>query len=102
MMPRHRATTALAPAVLVTLVGLVEVARDRDWDLITIFAAAVVAQLVALGVVWLGRQPVHVRADLTVWLHEHAAATGEPAGRIVDRALAEHRAGLVAGERESR
>ncbi|WP_436498233.1 hypothetical protein [Actinokineospora sp. HUAS TT18] len=102
MMPRHRATAALVPAALVTLVGLVEVAREQDWDLFTIFVAALIGQLAAFCFLALGRQTVHVRADLAVWLHEHAAATGEPAERIVDRALAEHRRSLVPAERKSR
>ncbi|GGS28730.1 hypothetical protein [Actinokineospora fastidiosa] len=96
MLPRYRITAAMAPALFVTGIGLVEVVRQRDWDLVTILAAVLVAQIAALAAGWGGRQPASLRADLAVWLHDHAASTGEPAGRIVDRAVADHRAAMEA------
>lgn len=94
MIPVHRHAVVLLLSVLVTAVGQVEVIAGRSWDVVAIFALIGLLQLVVLGGLRVGRRPVALRADLATWIDEHAAATGEPASRITDRAVAAYRAGL--------
>jgi hypothetical protein len=79
----QRRSVVILLALLVTAVGLV-----------AIFALIAVLQLLVLGGLRVGRRAVGVRADLATWIDEQAAATGEPAARITDRAVASYRAGL--------
>ena len=47
----------------------------------------------ALSIVAIARRPtVELRSDLAAWTARTSAATGEPEGRLVDRAVAHHRA----------
>lgn len=84
-------------ALLVVGASVVETVRGGDWDLTAVLGAVVVLQVAVLTGVWARRRPVGLRADLASWVEEHAAATGEPAGRVADRCVAAYRAGLTAG-----
>jgi Flp pilus assembly protein TadB len=90
--PLRRAV--MAAALLVALVGVVDALRGGEPDLAVLFV------LLGTALTWLvaeasTRRPlVGVRADLARWIDERSALTGEPAERIVDRAVADHRARL--------
>jgi hypothetical protein len=101
MISVQRNVIALVLALLVTSVGLVDAAIGRQGDLVAIFGLAGALQLVALAGLRAGHRPVRLRPDLSAWVDEHAAATGEPAQRLADRCVAAYRAGLTAdrGER---
>jgi hypothetical protein len=75
--------------------GQLDAVSAGIWDLAAVLALIAVL-IVAVG---LGhrtdRRGVTVRPDLAVWIHRHAAATGEPVDRVVDRAVAAYLTGLT-------
>lgn len=95
MIAAQRHALLLLLSVLVSAVGLVETVTGQNWDVAVLLAVVTVLQLVVLVGLRTRRGSVGLRADLTTWVHEQAAATGEPAQRVVDRCVAACRAGLV-------
>jgi hypothetical protein len=87
--------------VTLAAVGFVASARDGTASLAALFAAVAVIAAVRM-LRERGERPVAVRRDLSVWLEEVAAATGEPPGVIVDRAVSEHRASRRGGSDAAR
>jgi hypothetical protein len=107
MQSTRRNVLLLALAALATTVATIDAVTGRDWDLTALLAAAVALQVAAIAGVLGRRRSIELRPDLASWLREQAAATGEPAERVADRALAAYRAGLTgdspaAGPREGR
>lgn len=94
-----RPAVLLVIALIVTVVGLVDVVRDGDSDLTLLFVGLLVLQAAALLTALLGHRGVRLRPDLTAWLARQATATGEPVERLADRSIAAYRAGLT-GERQ--
>ncbi len=82
---------AAAIAVL-DIAAAIEAARtDRP----VLVALALVATVLAVSIVALARRPtVGLRADLADWVARTSAVTGEPEQRLLDRAVAHHRAAL--------
>ncbi|GAB4585616.1 hypothetical protein [Nocardia sp. IFM 10818] len=94
-----RARALLLAVVAAALIGLIDAATARTWDLVAIFAA--ILALGGLAAARLGgRRTVSLRADLARWLTLRAAEGGEPTGRLADRAVAAYRAGLTGGPDE--
>jgi hypothetical protein len=89
-----RIATALAVALVATAAGLVDALAGRAWDLVAVFGLVLAALAVAGAAVRSARGAVILRPDLAQWLRAQAAATGEPARRLGDRAVATYRAGL--------
>ena len=89
----------LLVALVVTVVGLVDVLREGDGDLSVLFTGLVLLEAAALVSALRGRRGVRLRPDLTAWLTRQAAATGEPVERLADRCVAAYRAGLT-GDRQ--
>ena len=85
----------LVIALIATAVGLVDVVRDGDDDLATVFIGLLLVQAVALATAIRGHRGVRLRPDLTTWLTRQATATGEPVERLADRCVAAYRAGLT-------
>ncbi len=85
----------LAAALALSLIGGLDAVIGRVWDLATVFAATSLLLLLALALHPAHRRPLDVRADLATWLAEQSLATGEPVGRLADRALAARRAQLA-------
>ena len=92
MIPAHRNSLVAALALLITSVGLIEAAAGDNWDQLVLLAAVAGLLLALLAGQRAGRQPVDLRADLSTWLHEHAAATGEPARQLLDGCVAAYQA----------
>jgi hypothetical protein len=64
-----------------------------------LFVVAVVATTMSISIVVLARRPtVGLRTDLADWVARTSAVTGEPEQRLLDRAVARHRAALDGGE----
>jgi hypothetical protein len=84
----------LIAAVSVTTVAGIDATIGRNWDLVVVIGLVLVLQVGALAKVSRGRPAVSLRGDLARWLEDRAAATGEPAEQIADRAVAAYRAGL--------
>lgn len=91
--PTNRAVLVLTAAV--ALVGVVDAAVGRNWDLLAVFALIAVLQGVLLLRLSGRRRSVPLRADLARWLRDRAAAEGESAELIADRAVSAYRADLV-------
>lgn len=89
-----RIATALAVAVVAAAAGLADAVSGRAWDLAAVFAVVLAALAVAGASLRSARGAVLLRPDLADWLRMQAAATGEPARRLGDRAVAAYRAGL--------
>lgn len=81
-------------AMIVALVGLVDASRGGQPDLAVLFGVLAGSLAALLATSWSRRRPIEVRADLARWVDDRGALTGEPGGRIADRAIAEHRARL--------
>ncbi len=82
-----------------TVVGAVDSAVGRQWDLLVIFAVTM-ALLVTL---WL-RERLHrisvtLRPDLAHWLEHRAESSGEPFDDVLDRAVATFKHGLITDDR---
>ncbi|KGN40705.1 hypothetical protein [Knoellia aerolata] len=75
----------------VAAVGLVDAALVREPDLVVLFAGVVVLCFVWFLLVPPSRRRLTTRADLFAWLQARSDLTGEPVGRIADRALATYR-----------
>jgi hypothetical protein len=84
----------------VATVGLVDVVRSGESDLVLVLTALLVVLAAALVLSLNGRRAVQLRPDLAGWLRQQAAATGEPVERLADRCVAAYRAGLT-GVREN-
>jgi hypothetical protein len=80
---------------VITVIGGIEGAATRQWDLVVVFGLTLLLQLLLLARTSVGRPPVPLRNDLVAWLRERAAATGEPLERLADRCVAGYRAGLT-------
>ncbi|GAA0913820.1 hypothetical protein GCM10009557_87420 [Virgisporangium ochraceum] len=91
--PRDRLLLGLV--ALTVVAGLLDAISAGIWDLATVLA--LIAALIAAVVLGqrTDRRGVTVRPDLAAWLHRHAAATGEPVDRVVDRAVAAYLTGLT-------
>ncbi|GMQ94403.1 MAG: hypothetical protein BMS9Abin12_1893 [Acidimicrobiia bacterium] len=84
------ATTRLlvVSAIVITLVGAVDAAIGREWDLFVLFMAALVIAA-ALGFRLESRRPaIPIRRDLVAWLRDRSSISGEPLSNVVDRAVA--------------
>jgi hypothetical protein len=90
----HVRRALTAAATIVALVGVVDAARGGQPDLAVLFGVLAGLLVALLATSWSRRRPVEVRADLARWVDDRGALTGEPGGRIADRAIAEHRARL--------
>jgi Flp pilus assembly protein TadB len=89
--PRDRLLLGLT--LLTVAAGLLDAVAAAVWDLAVVLAIiAVLVVSVVLGR-RTDRRTVTVRPDLGAWIHRHAAATGEPVDRVVDRAVAAHLTG---------
>ena len=88
---------AVVPALLVMIavVGIIDAATARTWDLVALFAALVVLGAIAAAPVRRRRKALSIRADLFDFLHERASAGDENVGRVADRAVAAYRAALT-------
>ncbi|MGY1726328.1 hypothetical protein ACI79J_05105 [Geodermatophilus sp. SYSU D01062] len=82
-------------ALLGVAVAVVDALRGSDGDLLLLLGAVALVQLAALAARARGRSAVALRPDLAGWLHQQAAATGEPVERLADRCVAAYRAGLT-------
>ncbi len=82
----------LAAALALTLIGVLDAALGRVWDLVAVCAAVALLLAAALAFHPAHRRPLDIRADLMAWLAEQSQATGEPVGTLADRALAARRA----------
>lgn len=81
--------------VAVLVAGLVDAVVSGAWDLVAVFAFALV---VSIAVVWRtqrGRRLIGVRPDLARWVEEEAVTRGERVEAMVDRCIATYRAGLI-------
>lgn len=85
---RLASTGALA---LVGVIGAIDAAVSNQWDLFVLFVAVVLLTVPLAASVDRSRRPVRLRRDLAAWAELRAEATGEPAGAIVDRAVAAQR-----------
>lgn len=95
MLPTVTNRTVLVLTVAVALIGAVDAAVGRNWDLLTVFALLGLLQLVLLLRLSARRPAVPLRADLVRWLRDRAEAEGESTDRIVDRAVSAYRADLL-------
>jgi hypothetical protein len=94
-----RTAVLLIVALVVAAVGLVDVVRSGDSDLVLVLTALATVLVAALILSLSGRRAVELRPDLATWLRQQSAATGEPVERLADRCVAAYRAGLT-GVRE--
>jgi membrane protein implicated in regulation of membrane protease activity len=86
----------LVLAVLVVgLVGLLDAAIGRTWDLTVLFAVVAVLASVLLLRGLGDRRTVDLRADLAAALTGRSRRTGEPVDQVVDRAVATYLAALA-------
>jgi len=91
-----RSTGALVALILLAaLVGTVDAAIGRSWDLVVVQGSIIVlAALLGLGAIT-GRTGLTLRRDLARWLTEIAADGAERPDDVLDRAVAAYRAGLT-------
>ena len=91
----RRSTTIRLGAVTVAVLDVVATVEAFRIGRPALAALALVAALGAISVAIAARRPcVEIRADLADWTARTAAATGESEARLVDRAVARHRATL--------
>ncbi len=81
----------------ISLIGLVDAAAGRNWDLVVVFGASIVFTAAAAVRLSGARRSIGLRDDLTRWLEDRAAAGDEPVERVADRAVAAYRLGLISG-----
>ena len=93
MTPARRDAMVIGLALLVTAVALVEAVAAHWWDQVALLAAIAGLLLALFTARRTGRRGADVRSDLARWLDDQAAATGEPAGQLLDRCIATYRAG---------
>lgn len=95
MIPNLTNRTVLVAATVVAALGIVDAAASGEWDLMILFTALALLQLVFLLRLSLGRVAVPVRADLVRWLRDRADQEGDHVELLADRAIAAWRADLV-------
>ncbi|MFQ5948583.1 MAG: hypothetical protein ACE5KX_06970 [Acidimicrobiia bacterium] len=94
MAPTRLHKVILITALFVALIGAIDAAVSREWDLFVVFILALALQVVLVLRLQAARPAVPLRGDLVRWLRERAAATGEPLEQLADRAVATYRADL--------
>lgn len=97
MAPTDLNKLILVLAVVVDVVGLVDAAAGRTYDLVVVFALGGLLQLALLLRLQSRRPAVPIRADLVAWLRHRAATHGEQLGAVADRCVAACRADLDRG-----
>ena len=95
MTPTTLNRAVLVTSVIVLGVGVVDGIVSREWDLLAVFAIALLLQLVLLARLSTGRPAVPIRGDLVRWLREHSALTGDSMDAVADRAIASYRSGFT-------
>lgn len=84
---------------VISLIGLIDAATGRNWDLVVVFGASVVFAAAAAVRLSGKRASIGIRDDLARWLQIRAAQGDEPVERVADRAVAAYRSALT-GENE--
>lgn len=79
----------------IALIGLIDAATGRNWDLVVVFGASIVLTAAAAVRLSVTRRSIGIRDDLARWLEDRAAAGDEPVERVADRAVAAYRSGLT-------
>ncbi len=95
MVPTLTNRAVLSVTVVIAVVGAVDAGVGRNWDLAVVFLLIAVLQLLLLLRLAGRRPPVPLRADLVRWLRDRAAAEGEAAEIIADRAVGAYRDDLL-------
>jgi hypothetical protein len=90
-----RTASLLVVALVPAGVGLVDVLRNGDSDLVLVLTALLILLAAALATALRDRRAVELRPDLAGGLRTQSAATGEPVERLADRCVAAYRAGLA-------
>jgi hypothetical protein len=90
-----RTASLLVVALVPAGVGLVDVLRNGESDLVLVLTALLILLAAALATALRDRRAVELRPDLAGWLRTQSAATGEPVERLADRCVAAYRAGLA-------
>lgn len=90
----------LAATMVVGVIGAVDAAAGRDWDLFAVFVMVVVLQATLLLRLTAHRVEIRLRSDLARWLRDRAADEGDSIDLIADRAVGAYRADLL-GDRTS-
>jgi hypothetical protein len=102
MLTLQRNLLLLGMAMLTVAVGLLDALTAGIWDLAAILGIVGIVLAIVVAGLRADRQSITVRPDLAAWIRRQAAATGEPADRLADRAIAAYLTGLsgpVAGTR---
>ncbi|GIH96325.1 hypothetical protein ACFFMN_39125 [Planobispora siamensis] len=97
-----RTFALIALSAVLTLVAVVDAARDGSWDLLAVLALVLVLQAAVLTGARARRPSVSLRGDLHRWVTGRSAATGEPLERVVDRCVAAYRDGITREPGEGR
>ena len=98
MVPNLSNRLILGAASIVAVIGVIDSAIGRQWDLLVVFSLVLALQLLLWAHISWGRPAVPLRADLVRWMSDRAVAGGEPVGRVGDRAVAAYRAGLTGSD----
>ena len=104
MSPTVSTRLLVVSAIVVALVGSIDAAIGREWDLFVLFAA-VLAMATTLGLRLESRRPeIPIRRDLVAWLRDRSSISGEPLSTVADRAISTYadRYGVVAEVDEAR
>jgi transposase len=94
MAPTTLNRLVLLMSSLVLAVGVIDGIASREWDFLTVFAAALALQLLLLARLSVRRPAVPIRRDLVAWLRDEAALRGEPMEAVADRAISSYQAGF--------
>jgi len=97
MTPTNTTRFLLATSLVALAIGLIDAAVGGEWDLFVVMAIAFAGVVAVYGRASWHRPAVPLRADLTSWLRERSAATGEPMGAVADRAVATYQRDLGGG-----
>ena len=91
-----RSSTAIgSSAAMIAVFDIVATVEAWRTGHIALGVVTLAAALVAVSVIVLARRPaVTLRSDLADWAARTSAATREPESRLIDRAVARHRADL--------
>lgn len=81
----------LAAVGLVSTIGAVDAAMSAEWDHVVLFVLVLLLVLPLSTSLDRNRRIFLVRRDLADWVTHRSATTGEPAGAVIDRAVARHR-----------
>ena len=96
----RRSTLIGVGAVTIAVLDVVATVEAFRTDQVLLALCTMTAGLAAVAIVMATRRPsIQLRPDLADWAARTAAATGEEERRLVDRAVARHRAALD-GERD--